>query len=481
MRKPAATGNPAIATVMADIAERAPLSLKDPKAPVYHFRPETGWMNDVNGLLHHDGIYHAFYQLHPYSPGFGRMHWGHARSADLIHWERLPVGIWPSLEMNEKGCWSGCATTDGSGRPIMFYTAVFNDKEEGWKTPFQQWAVRPADRELIAWEKHPGNPVLDYATHAQPSFDATWRDPFVFEHESRRFLTLSTGRAGYPLPLYEAQNAELTRWKYLGTIYDRNAECPNFFRLGDRWVFFTSAYKNGTEYSTGTFDLAALAYTPSVKGFLDTGYQSAGNKSLYGTNVLFDSGGRCLLFGRLNGFDGFSAANGWNGCMALPRSLSLDSAGRIIQQPVAEALSLRRVRRHAEPASVDDGTRRIAAALPNTLEILLRIDMSSARSCGVNIYCCSDPARPLVIGYSGRRLRILDNEYELQFCGNARPLEARIFLDKSVVEVFLNGGLETLSAVFDPGLKCESVELFASGGRADFGAVDVWEIGGIWA
>ncbi len=465
---------------MADIAERAPASLADPKAPVYHFRPETGWMNDVNGLLQQRGFYHAFYQLHPYSPGFGRMCWGHTRSRDLVHWERLPVAIWPSLEKGEKGCWSGCATRNGKDRPMIFYTAVFNDKEEGWKIPFQQWAAVPKDEDLIVWEKHPGNPMLDYATHARDSFGTNWRDPFIFEHAKKKYLTVCTGRDAHPLPIYEAQTAELTRWKYLGTIHDRNAECPNFFRLGDRWVFLTSAYGNGTEYSTGAFDLEGLSFAPSVQGFLDAGRQSAGSKSLYGTNVLFDSEGRCLLFGRLNGFDAFSAANGWNGCMALPRVLSMDGAGRLLQAPVPEIAALRRNGRRAEAASLDDTAREVATGLPGSLELSLSIEAGSAQSCGVNLYCCADPQKPLTIAYGGDTLRILDADYKLQFCGNTRSLDLRIFLDRSAVEVFLNGGRETISHVFDPGTECRRLELFARGGRADFRVFELWEMAGIW-
>ena len=476
------TGNSAVVRVMADIAQRADRSQNDHKAPIYHFRPVTGWMNDVNGLLQYKGYYHVFFQLHPYSHDHdGRMYWGHTRSKDLVHWERLPVAIWPSLEKNEKSCWSGCATINGQGQPMIFYTAVFNERGEGYDIPFQQWSAVAAGEELIEWIKHPANPMLDFGTHAQEGFDKNWRDPFLFDYCGRKFLTLATGKAGYPLPLYEAQNDELTQWRYLGTVFDRNAECPNLFPLDNQWVFLTSAYKNGTEYYTGAFDLEGLAFTPRVSGFMDTGYQSAGFKSLYGTNVLFDQNDRCLLFGRFNGFDGFCGENGWNGCMALPRVLSLDSRGRLMQRPVPELEALRKPRLHRENVVVDNGVQMIADNLSNALEIELRIERGSAHRCGLELYCCGDRDASLTISFGNGTLRVMDTEYALQFCVGDMRIDVRLFLDRSVIEIFLNDGLETLSYVFDPGTDCGKLELFSEGGTTEFPAIDIWEMGNIWS
>ena len=80
--------------------------------PRYHLAARAGWMNDPNGLVWFDGWYHAFYQHHPYSTQWGPMHWGHARSKDLVHWEHLPVALAPEGPEDKDGCFSGSAVVD---------------------------------------------------------------------------------------------------------------------------------------------------------------------------------------------------------------------------------------------------------------------------------------------------------------------------------------------------------------------------------
>ena len=81
--------------------------------PRYHLAARAGWINDPNGLVWFDGWYHAFYQHHPYSTKWGPMHWGHARSKDLVHWEHLPVALAPEGPEDKDGCFSGSAVVDG--------------------------------------------------------------------------------------------------------------------------------------------------------------------------------------------------------------------------------------------------------------------------------------------------------------------------------------------------------------------------------
>ena len=87
----------------------------DPHRPRYHFLPPANWLNDPNGLIQWNGEYHMFYQYNPNGPFHGTIHWGHAVSADLVHWRHLPIALAPEPgTADEDGCWSGCAVDDGA-------------------------------------------------------------------------------------------------------------------------------------------------------------------------------------------------------------------------------------------------------------------------------------------------------------------------------------------------------------------------------
>ena len=123
-----------------------------PERLKYHFEPRTGWMNDPNGLIFYNGKYHAFFQHNPYKPVWGPMHWGHAVSDDLIHWEELEIALRPDMEYeNTGGCFSGSAV-EKDGVLYLFYTSV---SEKLGQT--QSVAI---SRDGVHFEKYEGNPVI---------------------------------------------------------------------------------------------------------------------------------------------------------------------------------------------------------------------------------------------------------------------------------------------------------------------------------
>src|SRR5687767_1169441 len=81
----------------------------DPNHPVYHITAPANWINDPNGPIFHNGVWHMFYQHNPYGDDWGNMHWGHVRSRDLAHWEHAPIALWPSKEVGEDHVFSGCS------------------------------------------------------------------------------------------------------------------------------------------------------------------------------------------------------------------------------------------------------------------------------------------------------------------------------------------------------------------------------------
>ena len=98
--------------------------------PAYHMTPYVGWLNDPNGFSYYKGKYHQFYQYNPYDVRWAPMHWGHAVSTDLLHWEYLPCALAPdSPADNGPGCFSGSATEMDDGKQLLMYTSVIAEKQ----------------------------------------------------------------------------------------------------------------------------------------------------------------------------------------------------------------------------------------------------------------------------------------------------------------------------------------------------------------
>lgn len=94
--------------MLPDIKSTIKRANEDPCRPLYHFSAPANWMNDPNGTIYHQGKYHLFYQFNPQKAKWGNIHWGQAVSEDLIHWEHLPIALYPHREYGEQYCFSGC-------------------------------------------------------------------------------------------------------------------------------------------------------------------------------------------------------------------------------------------------------------------------------------------------------------------------------------------------------------------------------------
>jgi fructan beta-fructosidase len=153
---------------------------KEKYRPQYHFSPEKNWSNDPNGMVYYQGEYHLFYQYNPADVVWGPMHWGHAVSKDLIHWEHLPIALEPDQKLGM--IFSGSAVVDkndttgffdgGEGLVAIYTTHL--EREEG---PLQQQAIAYSKDNGRSWTKYEGNPVIkNYGVE-------DFRDPKVIWHQ----------------------------------------------------------------------------------------------------------------------------------------------------------------------------------------------------------------------------------------------------------------------------------------------------------
>jgi len=458
--------NQAVMRAMESMLARVPEAAADPTRPAYHFSAPAQWMNDINGVLHYKGFYHIFYQFNPYSDQWGTMHWWHARSRDLVHWEHLPIALWPSREKGEEHVFSGCLTLNAANQPLIFYTSI------GHPLP-EQWAALGSP-DLLVWEKYAGNPILKMDDYGGLSIEE-WRDPFVFRANGKTYLVL-----GGRLPagegsraaafLYEARQEDLLKWTYRGILFRHpdpklhSIECPNFFPMDGRFVMLISPY-GPVEYFVGDFEAKQGTFTAHHRGLADF------SEDFYGTNVLIDRRGRRILLGWLRGFQN---TKGWNGCMSLPRILTLTEKGELLQRPAPELKSLRGPLWQRNQILLDN--QRIPLDIRGKqLEMKMKIVPADAARCGLILRCQEDGTEGLAITRNANQLSVGGRDVPLP---ENEPVELHLFLDNSVAEIYINNGKLCISRVFSPCHEpnADYIFLFSEEGKTLFKAIHIWQM-----
>ena len=233
----------------------------------YHFTPPKGWMNDPNGLVYINGVYHLFYQHYPNDIVWGPMHWGHAVSKDLIQWEHKPIAIFPTEEeyIFSGSCVYDAENVSGLGTRecpplVAFYTAhnPITGEEE-------QSVAYSMDFEIFT--KYEGNPVIanrkfieESITKENPQYKKDFRDPKVFINTVRGGFSMVVA-AGHGLEFYHSEN--LLSWEKTGEFAPKDGfseicECPDCFPVeteeGIKWILTLSLTSHVMPYFVGNFD-----------------------------------------------------------------------------------------------------------------------------------------------------------------------------------------------------------------------------------
>jgi beta-fructofuranosidase len=454
---------------------------RDPHRPRYHFLPPAHWMNDPNGLIYWKGEYHLFYQHNPNGAFWGSMHWGHAVSRDLVHWEHLPIALAPTPGGPDKdGCFSGCAV-DHDGVPTLVYTGV---------SPEVQCVATSAD-DLRTWEKHPSNPVIA----APPEgLDVTgFRDPWVWREGALWQMLVGSGIRGAGGAVLLYTSPDLRDWSYRHPVCEGAAEetgevweCPSFFPLGDRHVLIVSPVPlRKSLYFIGAYEDGH--FTPEFQGVLDSGGH------FYAPQTFLDERGDRLMIGWLweGRSDVAQRSSGWAGVQSLPRRLTLRPDGQLGMEPIPALQRLRGPHRHWEDlAIVPDSLTRLDAG-SDSLEISAEIDAGGAREVALHVRRSpngEEETRVLFDRASGRLLidrerASRDPETSRELHGEpftlppGEPLAVRVFLDRSVIEVYANGRACLTTRIYPSRADSLGLALSARGGPATARAVDLWQIG----
>ena len=474
---------------LAAVAEAAPRAAADPARPVYHFLPPAQWMNDVHGAVHHRGWYHVFFQFLPWSDDIAAvkagMAWGHARSRDLVHWEFLPPALQPRPEDNARALASGSSWIRTDGVPMLFYTHTPLGFPEQKREPR---GALPLDEDLLTWRTvdlglTPGN------SGVPADIRPIWADIYLFGHGERVFATFKQSDG----LVCEAQNEALTEWRAVGHLGGSGSiaaaeegvagECPNVFTLQGRYVLVRSTYP--ISYLLGDFDPDAVTFAADgPPRILDYGYggdvqPSRYSRGLYGTSAFADPAsdppGRAILVGWVSGF---AAGRGWRGCMSLPRVLSIED-GRLIQTPLPELGRLRRRHTRVERLALGDGVRLIPEARGKALEIVAELAPRNAARCGLKVRCRDDGSGGLAITCAAGALDVAGTRVPLRL-DSGETLRLHLFLDHSVMELFIQDGSAAVTRVNYPPEEDLAVAAFAESGSATVVSLDAWEMASIW-
>lgn len=475
--------------ILSAYAKVAETLKQDPLRPAFHLTPPAGCMGDPNGGIFYHNQYHIFYGLNPFSGGYGGWFWAHAKSNDLLHWEHSEPTLTPAFDLGLSSVGSG-STIIGKHGPLAFNSVGQNGSMKFWRAEFND--------DLSEWSYEGKNPILTLDHPGLPHFDTFWRDPFVFEAEGRTFLIACADlfEENYvPVPLFEAKNADLTDWEYKGILFTypkhklRNLEVPELRPLGDKWILMASsdAPRDRVYYFVGDFDLDSLTFKADSEGILDY------SGHYYAQETILNDSGELFVMAWVPGWDrpwlpyereedATNFPRPWNGCFAIPRHLSLNKEGVLIQRPVdsmkelrmeQQTLGYRELRSYNSTTAVDV----LEEIRGNQLELQLEMELGAASFCGLNLLCDENGESGLSITWSGDMINIDGVKVPMPGWTPDDPLKLQVFIDKQVVEVFINDGRYTVSRLLkESHIKGDRIALTRLGGHAALTSLKAWKL-----
>ncbi|RBW70790.1 glycoside hydrolase family 32 protein [Bacillus taeanensis] len=457
----------------------------------YHFMAPTGWINDPNGLVQYKGEYQLFYQYYPYASSWGPMHWGHAKSKDLVHWEHLSVALAPSEsydsgDVQGYGCFSGSAVVDGE-ELVLIYTGHVDDK-----SPMQVQCIA-ASEDGVNFEKYSQNPVIDnFPSDGSKDF----RDPKVWKHEERWYMVVGSKKDGKGKAVLYVSD-DLRNWEYKGAAAESDGtqgdmwECPDLFPLGDLHVLIVSPMygtKNEkTFYVIGDMDYDKGIFTQETCTTLDYGFD------FYAPQTLVDDKGRRIMIGWMEKWltKMPSQEHGWAGAMTIPRELVLEGNKIVKQKPVSELSELRSDYKKLEAFEVEETTtiHELQEQVSETI-IDFNINETTASEFGIQLRCSEDGKEKteILLDLTNKEI-VMDREHS--GCGekgiSKAPLvvkdgsvNLRIFMDTTSVEVFVNDGEQVITNRIFPDVNSNKFNIFAKDGKLSVNSMESWKLGSVW-
>jgi beta-fructofuranosidase len=498
----------------------------DPYRPLYHFVSPESRMNDPNGLCFWRGNWHLFYQGFP--PANPRPYWGHAVSPDLTHWRDLPYAIGPGPE---ESCFSGSTLVEDDRVIAMYHGHQLGNM-----------VAVASDPLLLNWEKLTGGtvipnpcPIWQWTTGDERMPGVLGNPPpagainFVYDpciwkkgdfYYSIAGGSLSHTPSGRRIRAeFLFRSRDLATWTYLHPFLEEDiyglagddGGCPYFWPIGDRHILLHFSHMSGAHYLLGDYDTTRDKFVVSHGGRFTFGAWYPGG--VHAPTACPDGKGGVLALFNINSA---KPTPGWNQIMSLPRRLTLRGSHELLMEPAGDIESLRR-EHHRVAARKLPANREIIldGVLGNAMEIIAEINPCGAQMVELNVLRA--PGREeftriafyrnrgyvdWVLGNGWERFQssrdslvTLDTSYASElpdaecrapetapvYLAPEETLKLRVFIDRSVVEVFVNGR-QCLSSRVYPGRRDSlGVSLRAQGADAALCALDAWQMECIYA
>lgn len=466
----------------------------DPRRPQYHLLPPANWMNDPNAPIYWHGSYHMFYQYNPEGAYWGDMHWGHATSLDMVHWKHHPIALSPTPEgPDADGCFTGTAAVL-DGRVVVLYTGVHavppaeaTIKDGAHSLRETQCLAIANDPDLEIWTKLP-TPVIP---SPPPGLEVNgFRDPSPWKQGDWWYTVLGSGLAdkGGAVLLYRSR--DLRSWEFMHILASREGngagrfdpfdpwevwECPDFFPLGDRHVLIYST--NGKAYwQSGKLDVVSMTFHPDETGILDYG-------SFYAPKTQLDGAGKRIVWGWIQETRPLAEYKvaGWAGLMSLPRVLSLSHSGRIKIAVANEVDQLRGREQVLNLATDEDSVRRQISSIRVEAccgEILCTVQRSSDPFDLVFSSPAGSSAPWLTLAFDpGNREQVLIDARPVPLTLSEQDdLEFHLYVDGSVIEVFVNGQIAWTKRFYYSGNKPQDFQMKWTGNTTMINSLSVWQL-----
>lgn len=463
------------------LSDEFDVSNREKYRPVYHFSPAYGWMNDPNGMFYKDGVYHLFYQHNPYGSMWGNMHWGHATSTDLVTWEHHGDAISPDALGT---IFSGSCVVDkdntagfGAGAVIAFYTSASDRQVQSMAYSLDNGKT---------FKKYARNPIL---TSTQRDF----RDPKVIWHEDTKkwIMVLAVGQE---MEIYSS--ADLKSWTLESKFGEGQGahggvwECPDLLELPvegtelKKWVLVCNLNPGGpfggsaTQYFVGTFDGKRFVNeSPAVTKWMDWG------KDHYATVTWSDApDNRRIAIAWMSNWQYANdvPTSQYRSPNSIPRDLSLfaiDGGIYLQSAPSPELLKLRGVSK--KRSFKVNGTRIVKDLIPNNegaYEIELSVKNQQAEVIGFRLY--NDKGEEVDMQYDMKEKKFsMDRRKsgEVSFnenfpmltwtaIGDKDEMKLRLFVDRSSVEAFGDGGRFAMTNQVFPSEPYNHISFYSKGG-----------------